>query len=110
MPCRLSSRAEQDLDEVWFYVAEDASPTTADRLIDDIVATRARRGGGSNSQYSVCSVRAGNSVATCSFVRRRMNGWSPRARSASLSSSAVSPAPVAVRIEVAPECESDDEA
>lgn len=34
---RLSSRAEQDLDEVWLYVAEDASPTTADRLIDDLV-------------------------------------------------------------------------
>ena len=26
MPYRLSSRAEQDLDEVWSYVAEDASP------------------------------------------------------------------------------------
>ena len=37
MPYRLASRAEQDLDEVWFYVAEDASPTTADRLIDDLV-------------------------------------------------------------------------
>jgi toxin ParE1/3/4 len=34
---RLSSWAEQDLDEVWLYGAEDASPTTADRLIDDIV-------------------------------------------------------------------------
>ena len=37
MPYRLSSRAEQDLDNVWLYVAEDASPTTADRLIDDLV-------------------------------------------------------------------------
>lgn len=37
MPYRLSSRAEQDLDEVWSYVAEDASPTTADRLIDNLV-------------------------------------------------------------------------
>lgn len=37
MPYRLSSRAERDLDEVWLYVAEDASPTTADRLIDEIV-------------------------------------------------------------------------
>ena len=37
MPYRLSPRAEQDLDEVWLYVAEDASPTTADRLIDDLV-------------------------------------------------------------------------
>jgi toxin ParE1/3/4 len=37
MPYRLSSRAEQDLDEVWLNVAEDASPSTADRLIDDIV-------------------------------------------------------------------------
>ena len=37
MPYRLSSRAEQDLNEVWSYVAEDASPTTADWLIDDLV-------------------------------------------------------------------------
>ena len=37
MPYRLSSRAERDLDEVWLYVAEDASPITADRLIDEIV-------------------------------------------------------------------------
>ncbi|OFW29837.1 MAG: hypothetical protein A3H97_08845 [Acidobacteria bacterium RIFCSPLOWO2_02_FULL_65_29] len=28
--------AEQDLEEIWFCVAEDASPTTADRLIDAI--------------------------------------------------------------------------
>jgi plasmid stabilization system protein ParE len=32
MPYRLSSRAERDLDEVWLYVAEDASPTTAQYL------------------------------------------------------------------------------
>jgi len=37
MPYRLSSRAEQDLDEIWLCVAEEASPTTADRLIVDIV-------------------------------------------------------------------------
>jgi hypothetical protein len=37
MSCRLSGLAEQDLDEIWFYVAEDASPTTADRLIDAII-------------------------------------------------------------------------
>ena len=37
MPYRLSSLAEQDLDEIWLYVAEDASPATADRLIDDII-------------------------------------------------------------------------
>ncbi|MEO8683112.1 MAG: type II toxin-antitoxin system RelE/ParE family toxin, partial [Vicinamibacterales bacterium] len=37
MPYRLSSLAEQDLDEIWLYFAEEASPTTADRLIDDIV-------------------------------------------------------------------------
>jgi toxin ParE1/3/4 len=37
VPYRLSSRAEQDLDEVWLYIAEVASPTTADRLIDDLV-------------------------------------------------------------------------
>src|SRR2546427_8831299 len=34
---RLSSLAERDLDEIWSYVAEDVSPTTADRLIDDII-------------------------------------------------------------------------
>jgi hypothetical protein len=27
---RLSALVEQDLDEIWSYVAEDASPTTAD--------------------------------------------------------------------------------
>ncbi|PYR35445.1 MAG: hypothetical protein DMF93_21735 [Acidobacteria bacterium] len=37
MSYRLSSLAEQDLEEIWFYVAEDASPTTADRLIDAII-------------------------------------------------------------------------
>jgi toxin ParE1/3/4 len=36
-PYRLSALAEQDLDEIWFYVAEDASPTAADRLIDAII-------------------------------------------------------------------------
>ena len=33
---RLSALAEQDLEEIWSYVAEDASPETADRLIDAI--------------------------------------------------------------------------
>ena len=37
MPYRLSTLAEQDLDGIWEYVAEDSSPTTADRLIDDII-------------------------------------------------------------------------
>ena len=37
MPYRLSALAEQDLDEIWSYVAEDASPATADRLIDAII-------------------------------------------------------------------------
>jgi toxin ParE1/3/4 len=32
----LSGLAEQDLEEMWSYVAEDASPTTADQLIDAI--------------------------------------------------------------------------
>jgi len=36
MAYRLSALAEQDLEEIWFYVAEDASPATADRLIDTI--------------------------------------------------------------------------
>jgi toxin ParE1/3/4 len=37
MPYRLSALAEQDLDGVWSHVAQDASPTTADRLIDAII-------------------------------------------------------------------------
>jgi plasmid stabilization system protein ParE len=37
MPYRLSALAERDLDEIWSYVAEDASPTTADRLVDAII-------------------------------------------------------------------------
>lgn len=37
MPYRLSTLAEQDIDSIWSYVAEDASPATADRLIDAIV-------------------------------------------------------------------------
>ena len=37
MPYRVSALAEQDLDEIWSRVAEDASPPTADRLIDAIV-------------------------------------------------------------------------
>ena len=36
MPYRLPALAEQDLDEIWSYVTKDASPTTADRLIDAI--------------------------------------------------------------------------
>ena len=37
MSYRLARLAEQDLDEIWSYVAEEASPTAADRLIDDII-------------------------------------------------------------------------
>lgn len=37
MAYRLSALAEQDLEEIWSYVAEDASPATADRLIDAII-------------------------------------------------------------------------
>ena len=37
MPYRLSALAERDLEEIWTFVAEDASPTTADRLIDAII-------------------------------------------------------------------------
>jgi toxin ParE1/3/4 len=37
MPYRLSALAERDLEEIWSYVAEDASPPTADRLIDAII-------------------------------------------------------------------------
>ena len=37
MPYRLSALAELDLDDIWSYVAEEASPATADRLIDDVI-------------------------------------------------------------------------
>jgi toxin ParE1/3/4 len=37
MAYRLSPLAEQDIEEIWLYVAEDSSPATADRLIDAIV-------------------------------------------------------------------------
>ena len=37
MSYRLSVLAEQDLEEVWSYVAEAASLATADRLIDAII-------------------------------------------------------------------------
>ena len=37
MPYRLSPLAERALEEIWSYVAEDASATTADRLMDAIV-------------------------------------------------------------------------
>ena len=37
MPYRLSALAEQDLEDIWSYVAEDASPDTADRLLDAII-------------------------------------------------------------------------
>jgi plasmid stabilization system protein ParE len=36
MPYRLSILAGRDLEKIWSYVAEDASPTTADWLIDAI--------------------------------------------------------------------------
>ncbi len=37
MSYRLSPLAEGDLDEIWTCVADDASPATADRLIDAII-------------------------------------------------------------------------
>ena len=37
MAYRLSALAERDLDEIWSHVSEDASPATADRLIDAVV-------------------------------------------------------------------------
>ena len=37
MAFRLSGLSELDLAEMWSYVAEDAGPTTADRLLDAIV-------------------------------------------------------------------------
>jgi plasmid stabilization system protein ParE len=36
MSYRLSALAEKDLNDIWSYVAEDASLETADRLIDAI--------------------------------------------------------------------------
>jgi toxin ParE1/3/4 len=50
MRYRLSALAEQDLEEIWSYVAEDASVTTADRLLDaiferfDLLADQPRMG------------------------------------------------------------------
>jgi toxin ParE1/3/4 len=38
MTHRLAPEAEADLDELWFYVARNASVHTADRLIDSITA------------------------------------------------------------------------
>jgi len=37
VPYRLSALAEQDLEEIWSYVAEAASIATADRLIDVLI-------------------------------------------------------------------------
>lgn len=37
MPYRLSALAERDLEQIWSYVAENASPATADRLMDAII-------------------------------------------------------------------------
>jgi hypothetical protein len=37
MPYRLSALAERDLEEIWSNVAEDASPATADRLMDAVI-------------------------------------------------------------------------
>jgi toxin ParE1/3/4 len=36
MPYRHSPEAERDLREIWSYVADDASPERADRLLDAI--------------------------------------------------------------------------
>ncbi len=38
MAHRLAPEAEADLDEIWFYVATNASVDIADRLIDSITA------------------------------------------------------------------------
>lgn len=37
MSYRLSPLAEQDLDEIWLYVAVESSEDTADKLVDAIV-------------------------------------------------------------------------
>jgi len=50
MSYRLSALAEQDLEEIWSYLAAEASPTTAERLIDaifdrfEVLAEQARIG------------------------------------------------------------------
>src|SRR5262245_35114309 len=36
MPYRVSPLAEQDLHDIWSYVAADASPAIADKLIDAV--------------------------------------------------------------------------
>ena len=40
MPYRLSSLAERDLDEIWSYVAENASPATASQPLIVVEAWR----------------------------------------------------------------------
>ena len=37
MAYRLSGLAEQDLEEIWAYVAEHASSSAADQLVDAVV-------------------------------------------------------------------------
>lgn len=34
----ISPQALADLDDIWWYIAQDRSPATADRVIDDIYA------------------------------------------------------------------------
>ena len=38
MTHRLSSEAEDDLDELWYYVASNSSVDTADRLVESITS------------------------------------------------------------------------
>jgi plasmid stabilization system protein ParE len=72
MSYRLSSLAEQDLEEIWFYVAEDASPTTADRLIDaifnrfEMLVEQPRMG--RNRQSSATAFARSSSRATSSTI------------------------------------------
>ena len=44
MRYRLSALAEQDLHEIWFYIAEEATPTTADRHAEGVLIARVLHG------------------------------------------------------------------
>jgi len=62
MPYRLSALAEQDLEEIWSYVAADASPATADRLIEAIVERFELLAEQPQDGSSAAGVRSGRSI------------------------------------------------
>ena len=89
---RLSSLAERDLDEIWSYVAEDASPTTADRLIDDIVGrfdllAEQPRMGRARPEFGAGALSVALSVELCCAGDEAVGLASPAAMAAERASS-----------------------